>query len=118
MRDFRKLEVWKLSKKLCATVYQVTSKFPSTEIYGLASQIRRAAVSVNANIAEGSGQGTDVHFKKYLYTAFGSASEVMSLVEISKDLALIDEGDSADIIVQLERIQKMLRGLIEKIGDE
>src|SRR5215207_3430172 len=76
---FEKLTVWQSSRRLAGEIYSVTKAFPKDELFGLTSQIRRAAVSVTANIAEGSGRNSDVDFAHFLELAYGSAMEVASL---------------------------------------
>lgn len=75
MQDFRNLEVWRLSHQLTLEVYRVTRSLPSDERFGLTSQLRRAAVSIEANLAEGCGRGSDADFGRFVQTAMGSASE-------------------------------------------
>jgi four helix bundle protein len=76
LKDFRKLKVWEKSHHLALSVYQATSSFPDHEQYGLTSQMRRAAVSIPANIAEGYGRGGDAEFARFLQIASGSAAEL------------------------------------------
>ena len=76
MKDFRKQKVWGKAHDLALKVYRVTEAFPKTELFGLTSQIRRAGVSIPANIAEGCGRDTDADFARFLQIAMGSASEL------------------------------------------
>lgn len=76
MRDFKKLNVWQKAHALTVHVYKATYDFPREELYGLTSQIRRASVSIPANIAEGCGRGSEADFCHFLQIAFGSASEL------------------------------------------
>ena len=76
MKDFRRLEVWQKAHKLSIAVYKQTAGFPAEEKFGLSSQVRRCAVSIEANIAEGCGRGGDQDFRRFLQIAFGSASEL------------------------------------------
>jgi four helix bundle protein len=76
MQDFRKLEVWQLAHKLTLAIYRLTKAFPSEERFGLTDQMRRAAVSIEANLAEGTGRGGDADFARFVQIAFGSACEL------------------------------------------
>ena len=76
MSDYRKLVVWEKAHKLVLEVYRVTMTFPKEELFGLTSQIRRASASIPANIAEGSGRGSDAEMARFLHIALGSASEL------------------------------------------
>ena len=86
MQDFRDLKVWEKSHQFVLSVYGATSSFPREEMYGLTSQLRRAAVSVPTNIAEGCGRGTDADFARFLQIAMGSACEADYLLLLSRDL--------------------------------
>ena len=89
MRDFRKLEVWKKGHKLVLSLYKATADFPSEERYGLTSQIRRAGVSVPANIAEGCGHKSDSEFARYLQLAAASATELQYHIILARDLGYL-----------------------------
>lgn len=93
MRNFRNWEVWKNAKSLVKVIYQVTASFPDTEKFGLTNQIRRAAVSIPANIAEGAGRRTEKDFKNFLYIALGSAFELETLIDLSYDLSFAVRGE-------------------------
>ena len=90
MQDFRDLKVWEKGRSLALAVYQTTAKFPREELYGLTSQMRRAAVSVPANIAEGCGRAGGPDFARHLQIAAGSASELECLAVLARDLSLLD----------------------------
>ena len=75
MRDFRELKVWQTGHQLALEIYKVTATFPRTEVYGLTSQLRRAAVSIGANIAEGSARHSDPSMRQFLVIAHGSVAE-------------------------------------------
>ena len=85
-KGFRKLLVWQRAHELVLSIYKMTEKFPKSEMFGLTSQMRRAAVSISANIAEGQGAGTKPQFVRYLDIARGSLSEVEYYLVLSKDL--------------------------------
>jgi four helix bundle protein len=89
MRNFRELKVWEKSHQLTLLIYQATRNFPSEELYGLTSQIRRACSSIPANIAEGCGRQTGKDFARFLQIAFGSASELEYHLLLAYDLKLL-----------------------------
>ena len=86
---FEKLTVWQSSRRLAGEIYTVTKSFPKDELFGLTGQLRRAAVSVSANIAEGSGRNSDPDFAHFLELSYGSAMEVASLLFIAADVGYI-----------------------------
>jgi four helix bundle protein len=89
--DYKKLNVWQKSMDLAVNVYHVTATFPKEELYALVSQLKRSAVSVPSNIAEGSGRNTNKEFINFLFYAYGSSCEVHTQVELSKRLKFISE---------------------------
>ena len=94
---FEKLEIWQLARQLNKTVYQLTSRFPACESYGLTNQLRRACVSVSSNIAEGSGRNSDKDFAHFLEQAYGSLMEVASQLYLAMDLTYIQAADVANL---------------------
>ena len=94
MRDFRKLEVAVQARELVIAVYRITGTFPSTERYGLAAQMRKAAVSVASNIAEGTGRAGAREFLHFLYIALGSATELAIQVDLAIALDFVDAPES------------------------
>lgn len=115
VHNFKKLEVWKKSRSFVKDVFVMTAKFPTEERFGITSQIRRAAVSVSLNISEGSGRGTDKDFKHFLDTSFASALEVENLIYLCFDLEFISEDLQNKMVEKIIEIQKMIRGLQEKL---
>ncbi|PCI19736.1 hypothetical protein COB64_03385 [Candidatus Wolfebacteria bacterium] len=116
MRNYKNLEVWKKSMDLTVAIYSLTDIYPKEEIYGLTSQIRRAAVSIPSNIAEGKLRGTDSEFKRYLFISFASGGELETQLEISKRLPKTNELDYSRVDSLLEEVMKMLNSLISKLG--
>jgi len=86
MKDFRSLKVWEKAHELVLKAYKATDLFPKHELYGITSQIRRAAASVPTNIAEGCGKDSDAELKRYFLIAMGSASELEYLLILARDL--------------------------------
>lgn len=115
MQDFRQLLVWKKAHELALRVYRVTAAFPRDELYGLTTQIRRASVSIPANIAEGCGVGGDKGFARYLHVAMGSACEVEYHVLLARDLNLLKEAEYDQLVAQVGEVKKMLASLIRKL---
>jgi four helix bundle protein len=111
-KPHKKLDAWKIAIDLVSEVYRATESFPAREVYSLTSQIRRAAISVPSNIAEGAGRHTQKEFVNYLHMAQGSLSELDTQIEIAKKLGYLSGSAWAKIDVQMERIDKMLSGLI------
>jgi len=109
---FRDLIVWQKSKALARKIYSLTKNFPKEEVFGLTSQIRRAAVSIPANIAEGKGRGTQKDFCHFLVQARGSLFEVETLAELASDLAYLPAPDQKQIQEDCDEIGRMLNELI------
>ena len=109
---FRDLIVWQKSKALAKKVYALTKDFPKEEIFGLTSQIRRAATSIPANIAEGKGRGTQKDFGHFLVQARGSLFEVETFAELASDLGYLSAADQKDLQENCDEIGRMLNGLI------
>lgn len=115
MKNFKELNVWLKSHQLVLAVYQVTKSFPSDELFGLTSQMRRAAASIPANIAEGCGRSSDAEFARFLYISFGSASELEYHILLAHDLGMLNEIDCGKLTKNVIEIKKMLSSLIKKV---
>jgi four helix bundle protein len=115
MQDFRNLKIWQKSHQVVLALYKITAKFPKDEIYSLTSQIRRAAVSIPANIAEGCVRGSDPEFGRFLYIAQGSASELDYHLYLSRDLGYISAPDYRSISQQLAEVRRMLNNFIRTL---
>lgn len=113
MRTHKDLDVWKVSLEFVTEIYKITNEFPKNELFGLTSQIRRAAVSIPANISEGSARQTTKELKQFLYIALGSASELHTLINIAFNLGYVD--DLSSLEDKISRISKMLSGLIKSL---
>ena len=108
-----KLEVWQQSMNLAVEVYRVTETFPKEEVYSLTSQIRRCAVSIPSNIAEGSARGSRKEFIRFLYIALGSSAELSTQLNIAQRIGYLKSIDNE--LEKLEIIQKMLNALISSL---
>jgi four helix bundle protein len=112
MKDFRKLDVWHVARRLTESVYQRTRNSPSDETFGLRAQMRRASVSVCSNIAEGCGRSGDAEFARFLSIATGSASELECETIIALDLGFLDQNTHDDLIAVIVEVKRMLGGLL------
>jgi four helix bundle protein len=117
MQDFRTLEVWQKAHQVTLAAYRVTKAFPADERFGLTSQIRRAASSVPANIAEGCGRRGDAEFHRFLQIAMGSASELEYHLLLSRDLAYLKAADHEQLTSDLTRVKRMLSSLIRTVDE-
>ena len=113
LKSHKDLKVWQESMTLVVAVYKATEDFPKHEIYGLTSQIRRAAVSIPSNIAEGAGRKGKKEFARFLYIALGSLSEVETQLEIAYRLKYLNEAET--ITQRIYFIRKMLSNLIKSL---
>jgi four helix bundle protein len=115
LRNFKDLVVWEKAHALTLALYQTTRAFPKEEMYGITSQIRRAAASIGANLAEGCGRRTDGEFGRFLLIAMGSASELTYHLLLARDLHLLKETDYARLDGQLAEVRRMLTSLTMKV---
>ena len=115
MKDFRELKVWEKAHAVTIGIYEATATFPKQELYGLTSQLQRAAVSIATNIAEGCGKDGDLEFKRFLTIAMGSSSELEYLLLLAHDLGYLTDVKHAELSGQLIETRKMLNALIQKL---
>lgn len=115
MRNFRTLEIWKEGIKLVKQTYLLAKKLPKEETYDLRSQITRAAVSVPSNIAEGCSRNSEIEFKRFLEIALGSLFELETQIIIIVELELIENYDTTSLFELINKEEKMINGLINKI---
>lgn len=118
MQDFKKLNVWEKAHASALAFYQITKVFPKDEIYGLTSQIRRASVSIPANIAEGCGRKSSAEFGQFLQISLGSTTELEYHLLLARDLKYLDIKDYEHLNSQVIEIRKMLISFIQTIKDE
>jgi four helix bundle protein len=117
MFNFEKLDVWNEAIAFADSVYTITRSFPSDERFGLTNQMRRAAVSISSNIAEGSSRSSRADFARFIEIATGSIFEVVSQATIAKRQAFLSEADYAALYAGAERQSKMLSGLKRSLED-
>ena len=114
-KRYQELIVWQKAMELSKAIYHVTKSFPSDERFGLTSQLRRAAVSVPSNIAEGQGRLTPGEFKQFLGHARGSVFEVETQVQLAAELDYIGQAESIQLIERTSEVSRMLNGLIRSL---
>jgi four helix bundle protein len=114
-RPHKRLECWKKGIEITKLVYETTGQFPKDEIYGLTSQMRRAAVSIPSNISEGAAKNTKKEFIQFLYNAQGSLSELDTQLTISDELGYIDKRIFISIEKELNHENKLITGLIKAL---
>lgn len=113
IKSFTDLEAWKESHKLVLMVYMTTSNFPKEEMFGLVSQLRRAAISIVSNIAEGFSRNSPKEKIQFYFTAKGSNTEIQSQLLIAKDLKYLSEEDFSGMAQQSIKVNKLINGLIK-----
>jgi four helix bundle protein len=118
LKSYKELQVWQKSYQLCLHIYKTTRTFPSDEKYGISSQLRRAAVSIPSNIAEGYGRKSIKEYLQFLYIAYGSLSELETQILLSGDLGYINKA----VLEQTEKdtgdIERMLKALIKSLENK
>jgi four helix bundle protein len=116
--SFKDLRVWQEAMRFVVEVYRLTSQFPKHELYGLSQQLRRAAVSVPSNIAEGKGHRSDREFGSFLLHARGSLLEVQTQLMIARELQYICSEDAHSILASSDAIGRSLNGLINALREK
>ena len=117
MRDFRELKVWQKAHELTLAVYKATACFPKVELYGLTAQMRRASVSISANISEGAGKNSRADFARFLQISLGSASEVEYELLLARDLGYLDRVGYEKLAEQTVEVKRMLTGFIQYLNN-
>ena len=115
LRNYKELKVWQKSYQLCLNVYKMTQKYPKSEVYGFTSQMRRAALSIPCNIAEGYGRKSTADYLRFLYMSYGSACELETQILLSGDLAYLEAESLSDIQQDFEEVERMLKALIKSL---
>jgi len=113
LKTHKDLDVWKDSRKLVSVIYELTSKFPKEEVYSLTAQIKRAAITIPSNVAEGAARDSNKEYIHFLFIALGSVAELDTQLIIAKDLNFISDKDFNSTSEKLNIIGKMLSGLIK-----
>lgn len=115
VRSYKELIVWQKGIEVVKMVYALTGKFPKSEIYGLSSQMQRAAVSIPSNIAEGQARQHPAEFRQFLHTALGSAAELDTQLIVAVELSYTKTEEAQPIFDLLLEIRKMIYSLINKL---
>ena len=118
MRDYRKIQAWQHADNLTVAVYEATKTFPKEELYGLTSQIRRAAYSVSSNIVEGASRSSQKDYLHFLQIARGSLAETHYFLHLSFRLGYLDQSHCAVLMQPAEAAARVLAGLIRAVGQE
>ena len=118
IRSFRDLEVWSAAMTLVASAYQLIRKLPAAEMYGLSAQMRRAAVSIPSNIAEGHAGGRGARYRHHVRIALGSLAELDTHLEIAVRLGFLSPPERATAAAQLTRTRQLLHGLARSLERE
>jgi four helix bundle protein len=116
VKDYRELIVWQKAMDLVETIYLTTKAFPKDELYGLTSQIRRAAISIPSNIAEGNGRNTTRDYVHFLGMAYGSVKEVETQVLIAERLQYINSTRSNELVKMTGEISRLVSGLMNSLN--
>ncbi len=115
---YQQLVVWQKSVELVTDIYRLTGDFPKHEIYGLTSQLRRAATSVPANIAEGQGRSSRGEFKQFLGHARGSLYELETHLVVARNLGYLDKEGAEQLTSEVHRVGRLLSGLIKSLDNK
>jgi len=115
MKTHKDLNVWQNGIGFVTKVYKITSTFPKEEMYGITSQIRRAAISIPSNIAEGAARKSTSEFRQFLYIALSSAAELNTQIIISNNLGFLESDIAEEFNSELDSISRMLQGLIKSL---
>ncbi|HMC30917.1 MAG TPA: four helix bundle protein [Candidatus Angelobacter sp.] len=118
MRNYRDLQTWNKAHNLTLELYKLSRQFPKEEIYGLTSQLRRAASSIGANLAEGCGRQTNSEFARFVRISMGSASELDYHLLLSRDLGLLENDAYQRTSKNLTEVRKMLASLLSTVEIE
>jgi four helix bundle protein len=113
--NYRSLLVWQKAMALAAEIYRLTAAYPRVETYGLVSQMRRCAVSVPSNIAEGSKRGTRKDYRHFLYIAYGSGAELETQLALAKTLGMGAELSQEKAVALLDEVMRMLNTMTNKL---
>ena len=118
LRNFRDLKVWQMAKDIAVDVYKTTKQFPQEEVYGLSSHMRRAAISISSNVAEGFNRFYKKDYQRFLMIALGSCGELESQIEVGTALGYMPKETLTGLIEKLNHENRMLRKLHSKVGEK
>lgn len=115
IKTYRDLDIWNVGIEVVKGIYKLTDKFPKQEMYGLVSQMRRAAVSIPSNVAEGFRRYHNKEYKQFLYITLGSCAELETQITIAKELKYIEQEIEVATLEKLDHICRMISNLIKKL---
>ena len=115
-KSFKDLVIWQRSIRLVESIYETTGAFPKEELYGLSAQLRRGAVSIPSNMAEGFARRHNAEYKQFLYISLGSLAEISTQLIIATNLGYLTEENSKSLLAEAEEISKMTMSLIKKLN--
>ena len=118
LKNYKELIVWQKSYQLCLTIYKATNKFPKNEGFGLTSQMRRAAISIPSNIAEGYGRKTTPDYLRSLFIAYGSTCELETQILLSGDLDYFNKDSLSELMRDIGEVERMLNALIKSLENK
>ncbi len=118
MRNYRDLQVWSKAHSLTLELYRVSQKFPREELYGITGQLRRAAVSIGANLAEGCGRRTSSELARFVRIVLGSASELDYHLLLCQDLGFMSSDDFTSSTAKLTEVRKMLTSFLSSVEEQ
>ncbi len=115
IKTYRDLNIWKVGIELVKDIYRSTEKFPKQEMYGIVSQMRRSAISIPSNVAEGFKRYHNKEYRQFLYVTLGSCAELETQVAIAKELKYIQADKEAILLEKLDHIGRMITNLLKKL---
>ncbi len=118
LKNYKELKVWQKAYNLCIAIYKITKTFPKEELYGLTSQMRRAALSVPCNIAEGYGRKTTPEYIRFLFIAYGSNCELETQILLSGDLDYMKTEALKKLHEDIAEVERMLKALIKSVENK
>jgi four helix bundle protein len=115
IETYRDLEIWKKGIEVVKDIYKLTEKFPKQETYSLVSQMRRSAISIPSNVAEGFKRYHNKEYKQFLHITLGSCAELETQITIAKELKYIQQDNEAALLEKLDHIGRMITSLLKKL---
>ena len=115
IKTYRDLNIWNAGVELVKDIYRLTGKFPKQEMYGIVSQMRRSAISIPSNVAEGFKRYHNKEYRQFLYVTLGSCAELETQVTIAKELKYIQEDKETVLLEKLDHIGRMITNLLKKL---
>ena len=113
IRNFRDLNIWKLGMEIVEDIYKLTKEFPKEELYGLSAQMRRCAVSIPSNVAEGFTRKHNKEYKQFLYIALGSCAELETQIEITTKLSFLSDKQKEELLEKINHTTRMIMNLLK-----